>query len=60
MKWICKYCNVEFNFEKIQSSGAHIVNCSLNPNLEEIKNKRSMTHSKSRIERSVKYNIFCL
>ena len=32
----CKFCEQEFLFEKKQQAGAHVTNCSMNPNKKEI------------------------
>lgn len=39
MKWICKFCDKEIEYEKFQQKGAHVRNCLNNPEIENINRK---------------------
>ena len=63
MKKICRYCNREVEFEKIQQFAGHVSNCNLNPN-KAIKFKKLSEKLKGRrpsnIRPLVEYKVNCL
>ena len=57
IKRVCKYCKEELEFEKAQQFGAHVRNCSCNPNREEY-NKRAALSIKKHFDSKKKKYIF--
>lgn len=47
----CKFCEQEFVFEKKQQAGAHVTNCSMNPNKKEIIKKILKTKNQIKNEK---------
>lgn len=47
----CKFCEQEFVFEKKQQAGAHVTNCSMNPNKKEIIEKILKTKNQIKNEK---------
>ena len=39
MEYKCQYCNETFVFDKKQQSGAHVINCVMNPNKKNMINR---------------------
>ena len=61
MKRVCRYCNREVEFEKIQQFAGHVSNCSLNPN-KAIKSEKISRSLKKRvyISKMIEYKLNCL
>lgn len=54
MEYKCQYCNETFVFDKKQQSGAHVINCVMNPNKKNMINK--ILISKNQIKHEKKLN----
>jgi 5-methylcytosine-specific restriction endonuclease McrA len=51
MEYKCQYCNETFVFDKKQQAGAHVTNCSMNPNKKSIINKILVSKNQVKNER---------
>lgn len=51
MEYKCKFCNETFVFEKKQQSGAHVTNCSMNPNKKLMIEKSLITKNQIKNEK---------
>lgn len=54
LEYTCKFCQETFYFEKKQQAGAHVVNCSMNPNKKNIIDKILKTKNQIKSERILK------
>lgn len=53
MKYKCKFCNETFVFEKKQQAGAHVTNCSMNPNKKLMIEKSLITKNQIKNEKTL-------
>jgi hypothetical protein len=51
IEYKCKFCNQTFNFEKKQQAGAHVTNCSMNPNKKNMIEKSLKTKNQIKNEK---------
>lgn len=56
MNQICKYCKIEFNFEKNQQFITHVASCKSNPNFKDKYKKSSLTF----LNKRKNYNFNCV